>query len=120
MPFIHKLWGSPLRAQHSITWHTQLGQSRVRVRCFEVTAALRLQVVIAGSVLVSLAGASALCGVVVIIAVIPISRNLAKRLQRLAVLLAFAFTERWTKVWREASLFGRPGRYSFLANKLGY
>ena len=52
MPFIHRLWGSPL------------------------------QVAIAGSVLISVAGASALWGVVVIIAVMPISWILAKRLQK--------------------------------------
>ncbi|CAE7526422.1 Abcc2 [Symbiodinium sp. KB8] len=52
MPFIHKLWGSPL------------------------------QIVLAGAVLVSTISASALCGILVLIAVVPISKNLGKLLQR--------------------------------------
>lgn len=53
MPFIHKLWGSPL------------------------------QIVLAGAVLVSTISASALCGILVLIALVPISKNLGKLLQRL-------------------------------------
>ncbi|CAE7220665.1 abcC8, partial [Symbiodinium sp. CCMP2456] len=52
MPFIHKLWGSPL------------------------------QIVLASAILVSTISASALCGILVLIAVVPISKNLGKLLQR--------------------------------------
>ncbi|CAE7559216.1 ABCC2 [Symbiodinium sp. CCMP2592] len=52
MPFIHKLWGSPL------------------------------QIALASAILVSTISASALCGIVVLIAVVPISKNLGKLLQR--------------------------------------
>ena len=53
------------------------------MHCQSVTLWLRLQIALASAILVSTISASALCGILVLIAVVPISKNLGKLLQRL-------------------------------------
>ena len=53
------------------------------MHCQSVTLWLRLQIALASAILVSTISASALCGILVLIAVVPISKNLGKPLQRL-------------------------------------